>query len=597
MRTTPNQTARGGNRTSRALAAGLLTGTLLLVGSVSAWADEFVDSGNANIVMAPAATSCSATVPAAGQTGQSITFLGDATYTCDTPGAIVESDDIVGILRCISGGTFVQGSPTTETCRDSDEPQVTHRLTRPFAMMEREVTRWAWATLWSLQRTLPADPSDTGVSSDSYTPVQRVTWYQAVLFANLLSAQRGFRRCYYTDQAFTVPVDAGNYTAGTVYCDWDANGFRLPTEAEWEFSARANTGGAFSSPEPNYSGSTCADCTPDPALTRLNSVAWWCGNSDDATHNAGSLAQNGFNLYDVHGNVREWCWDMYGPYPSGMQFDYHGPSSGTNRVVRGGGWFSFARHCRSARRSSWQPADWNNTIGFRLVRSLNALYTWNFGDGSPFSTQKNPSHEYASAGMYNWYMHVSWGSTYSTCRSGTITITDSCIPPAIVVNPASQTISSGQTATLSVAAAGTSPAYRWYAYTTGGPSVLLADGPADAYTTAPLTATTSFWVRVYNSCGSVDSSIATITVTVGPTISSIKSKTGKPGSTATIRIAGHSSDKSKLKVYFGRKKVKSIKKVTSRSIQVTIPRLRPGLVQVYVISEGLESNRVDFQVK
>ena len=127
-------------------------------------------------------------------------------------------------------------------------------------------------------------------------------------------------------------ITASNYTTtSAIYCDFSANGYRLPTEGEWEYFTRAGTKTAFSIDEPNYDGSTCASCTVDD-LPSLQTVAWFCGNSFglEYTNPVGWLDPNPWNLKDVHGNVLEMCWDFYDAnYPTGTVADYHGPATGT----------------------------------------------------------------------------------------------------------------------------------------------------------------------------------------------------------------------------------------------------------------------------
>jgi hypothetical protein len=139
-------------------------------------------------------------------------------------GALVGTDPIVGNLRYVPAGGFVQGSPIDEPCRDVGEHQFTHNLTRGLAVMETEVSRQMWADLKAAQATLPADPTNPACGAGMSHPVQNLTWYEAVLFANLLTAQRGLTPCYYADAVFTLPIDASNHTSGPFYCYL---GFRL----------------------------------------------------------------------------------------------------------------------------------------------------------------------------------------------------------------------------------------------------------------------------------------------------------------------------------------------------------------------------------
>ncbi len=197
-------------------------------------------------------------------------------------GDFYQVDRIAGVLRFVPAGTFTQGSPADEPCRQSDETQFSHTLTRNLAVMETEVTRQMWADLLAAQPTLPADPTDTTYGAGMSNPVQNNTWYEAVLFANLLSFQQGLTRCYYTDAGFTTPIDATNYTAGNYHCDFAATGYRLLTEGEWEYCCRAGTTTPFWIAEPNYNSGNCSSCTSG-LFPNLESVAVFCANEPGST--------------------------------------------------------------------------------------------------------------------------------------------------------------------------------------------------------------------------------------------------------------------------------------------------------------------------
>ena len=145
-----------------------------------------------------------------------------------------------------------------------------------------------------------------------------------------------------------------------------AGKFRLPTEAEWERAARGGTAGPFSfdtSANPNwdlYCGS----------FPQAEAYMWWCNNSGSTTHPVGTKQANPYGLFNMHGNVSEWVGDWYGGYPSGAVTDPPGPSSGSRRVARGGGFTYFAQYCRSAYRSINDPVNRDYYVGFRLARSL-----------------------------------------------------------------------------------------------------------------------------------------------------------------------------------------------------------------------------------
>jgi len=139
------------------------------------------------------------------------------------------------------------------------------------------------------------------------------------------------------------------------------NKYRLPTEAEWEYACRAGSNTAFAN-----GGITETGCGHDP---NLDAMGWYCGNSGSKTHPVAQKKPNAWGLYDMHGNVWEWCQDWYGDYPRGHVTDPAGPSSGSLRVNRGGGWSSNAGFCRSAFRDCYSPGFRYGYLGFRLART------------------------------------------------------------------------------------------------------------------------------------------------------------------------------------------------------------------------------------
>jgi len=187
----------------------------------------------------------------------------------------------------------------------------------------------------------------------SRLPVESVTWYDAVEFCNKLSEREGHQPVY----SISGRTPAEGYPITSAAVTWDRYnnnyGYRLPTEAEWEYAAK---GGNTASGNYTYSGSD-----------DINSVAWYYGNSGGAAHDVGTKAPNGLGLYDMSGNVWEWCWDWYGNYMNNEPPNPTGASSGTVRVARGGSWRDTAENAGTAFRSFDKPSHRYSDLGFRIV--------------------------------------------------------------------------------------------------------------------------------------------------------------------------------------------------------------------------------------
>jgi formylglycine-generating enzyme required for sulfatase activity len=183
-------------------------------------------------------------------------------------------------------------------------------------------------------------------------PVETVTWFDAVMFCNKLSEREGLT-LFYTITSITMT--GNNITAATVTTNPSANGYRLPTEAQWEYACRA--------------GSTTLWHFGDDEAQLVN-YAWYSVNSNSRTHQVGLKLPNEFGLYDMHGNVWEWVWDFSSddfPDPSNLS-DPTGAASGSRRVVRGGSWDNSAQDTRSANRVDVWPYVRDGSLGFRFVR-------------------------------------------------------------------------------------------------------------------------------------------------------------------------------------------------------------------------------------
>lgn len=208
--------------------------------------------------------------------------------------------------------------------------------------------------------------NDNGLSSSQENPklfpVNNVSWYEAIVFCNKLSKMMGFRPCYTisgttdTDTWGEIPT-TNNMLWNSVTWDSNADGFRLPTEAEWEFAARGGDPNAITWKFP-YAGSSAID-----------EVAWFKDNSNSNLHQVGLKKSTTSGVNDMSGNVYEWCWDWFGRIPPQEQVNPMGPTSGTNRVRRGGSWLNYARSCTVTYRNCDSPETVYGNIGFRLARS------------------------------------------------------------------------------------------------------------------------------------------------------------------------------------------------------------------------------------
>ncbi|MEC8024082.1 MAG: SUMF1/EgtB/PvdO family nonheme iron enzyme, partial [Myxococcota bacterium] len=251
--------------------------------------------------------------------------------TCSIPA------DYTGFIG-IASGSFTMGCTASQSLCDFDESPHEVTLTRAFWLSETEVTQSEYETL------VGSNPS--GFIGCGDCPVETVNWFETLAYANALSLSQGLAPCFdISGSTVTVLSTSGN--------PYDCEGYRLPTEAEWEYAARAGTNVL-------YAGSDDVEL-----------VGWYTANSDKQTHPVATKAPNAWGIYDMSGNISEWCWDWHlsDYYTDSPSADPVGPTDSPVRVARGGSWIYDASYLRVSNRSGVGPSLQVNQIGFRLART------------------------------------------------------------------------------------------------------------------------------------------------------------------------------------------------------------------------------------
>jgi formylglycine-generating enzyme required for sulfatase activity len=294
----------------------------------------------------------------------------------DNGGDSLKSPDMV----LIPSGTFTMGSPAGESGRSSNETPHQVTITKSFYMSKYPVTQGLYQAVLDYNHSYFTHAKGRAAGQDdTKLPVENVCWYEAIVFCNVLSMMEGLAPVYsingstnptnwsellgvssiqelFTweeEEKWATPaVLSAAAKADAALMVEGANGYRLPTEAEWEYACRAGTATAF-----NWGTDTAGADKANYDASNL-----------EKTTEAGKYAPNAWGLYDMHGNVAELCWDWYGSLTDTAATDPAGPASGTRRVYRGGSYSFDSSGIRSGWRSSIEPGNRYINLGFRVVR-------------------------------------------------------------------------------------------------------------------------------------------------------------------------------------------------------------------------------------
>ena len=253
----------------------------------------------------------------------------------------------------VMGGTFQMGS----TSGSPLELPVHWVTLEGFYIDRTEITYELWTEIrnWGLTHGYTDLPTGTNGYNPIGTnnPVTEVSWYDIVKWCNARSEKQGLTPVYYTSNSLSTVCRTRQLDISADAVKWTASGYRMPTEAEWEFAARGGT----KSQGYKYSGSNSID-----------SVAWWVLNSGNDTHPVSTRGANELGMVDMSGNVWEWCWDWYDSYGTSAQADPKGPVSGTSKLIRGGSCWSGWMNSTLTFRAYIGPSTSDSEVGFRCVR-------------------------------------------------------------------------------------------------------------------------------------------------------------------------------------------------------------------------------------
>lgn len=291
--------------------------------------------------------------------------------------AVVFKDIMPGVLYRdlipVPGGTYTQSQSSTNN--------FSHTVS-DFFLGKYEITYELWYTVycWATingyifqNAGVEGNSGVTGAapSEEKYEPVTFINWRDAIVWCNAYSEMSGLTPCYsYSSVIIKDSRDSNDTTCDNTLCNWSANGYRLSSEGEWQYAASYIDGSNWL-PRYHASGDESSYCYPDNSGTStvFGNYAWYDGNSNNKTHNVGEKLPNTLNIYDMSGNVIEWCWDWHDSFYPDATTDYRGPATGLRRQRRGGCWGADAGFLMVSSRAHWEPYDENELTGFRIARS------------------------------------------------------------------------------------------------------------------------------------------------------------------------------------------------------------------------------------
>jgi len=265
----------------------------------------------------------------------------------------------------VPGGTFVH----------TDGTQSFNHTISSFQIGEYEVTYELWYTVyqWAIANgyqfaNLGREGND-GINGEApthakYEPVSYINWRDMIVWCNAYSEIMDYTPCYtYNDLVIKDSQDSNATACDNAICDWTANGYRLPTEGEWQYAASYKDGIDWT----RYDYASGAIAYHNNAVA-TGDVAWYSGNSENTSHTVGKRNPNSLTIYDMSGNIWEWCWDWYDFYPTTSQTDYRGALTGLMRISRGGSWSRDSKFLSVGYRDACYSYYKDDHIGFRVAR-------------------------------------------------------------------------------------------------------------------------------------------------------------------------------------------------------------------------------------